>query len=112
MRNKAQQDETPKVIFEPQQGALNILQAALYAGVKCAAIEESVRDGRLPGRKLGRNIIILKSDLDSFLASLDVVAVHTPPSILKRRQERLQRKVWHEVVLTDEHDQSTAMKGR
>ena len=30
----------------------------------------------------------LEGFLDAFLASLDVVAPHTPPSILKRRQER------------------------
>src|SRR5580704_19478918 len=73
--------------FRPQ-GALNIIQAAAYCGVRCSAIEDAVRDGRLVGRRLGRNVIIIKSDLDEFLASLDIVPVHTLPSILKRRQER------------------------
>ena len=75
------------------RGALNIPQAAFYCGVKCSAIEEAVRDGRLPGRKLGRNVIILKSDLDSFLSALDIIPVHTPQSILRRRQKRLLRQV-------------------
>lgn len=70
------------------QGALNIIQAAAYCGVRCSAIEDAVRDGRLAGRRLGRNVIIIRSDLDGFLESLDIVPVHTPPSILKRRQER------------------------
>ena len=74
-------------------GALNIIEAATYCGVRCSAIESVVRDGKLRGRRLGRNVIILKSDLDAFLASLEVIPVHTPPSILKRRRERLQRKV-------------------
>jgi excisionase family DNA binding protein len=69
------------------QGAFNIIQAAAYCGVRCSAIEDAVRDGRLAGRRLGRNVIIIKSDLDAFLASLDIVPIHTPPSILKRRQE-------------------------
>src|ERR1700722_5463917 len=73
--------------FHPQ-GAFNIIQAAAYCGVRCSAFEDAVRDGRLVGRRLGRNVIIIKSDLDEFLASLDIVPVHTPPSILKRRQER------------------------
>ncbi len=73
--------------FRPQ-GALNIIQAAAYCGVRCSAIEDAIRDGRLPGRRLGRNVIIIRSDLDAFLASLDIVPIHTPPSILKRRQER------------------------
>ena len=71
--------------------ALNIMQAAIYSGVKSSAIEEVVRDGRLPGRRLGRNIIILKRDLDAFLGSLDVVRPHVPPSIAKRRKERIVR---------------------
>jgi excisionase family DNA binding protein len=70
------------------QCALTYEQAAACCGVKTCAIEEVVRDGRLKGRRLGRNVIILKSDLDDFLASLDVIPAHTPPSILKRREER------------------------
>src|SRR6266849_6490841 len=77
--------------FRPQ-GALNIIQAAAYCGVRCSAIEDAVRDGRLAGRRLGRNVIIIKSDLDAFLASLDIVHIHTPPSIVKRRQERSQQR--------------------
>jgi excisionase family DNA binding protein len=77
--------------FRPQ-GALNIIQAAAYCGVRCSAIEDAVRDGRLSGRRLGRNVIIIKSDLDTFLVSLDIVPVHTPPSILKRREERTQHQ--------------------
>ena len=77
----------------PAQGALNIIQAAAYCGVRCSAIEDVVRDGRLAGRRLGRNVVILKADLDAFLASLDVIPAHTPPSILRRRQERSWRKV-------------------
>jgi excisionase family DNA binding protein len=77
--------------FRPQ-GALNIIQAAAYCGVRCSAIEDAVRDGRLAGRRLGRNVVIIRSDLDAFLASLDIVPAHTPPSILKRRQERSQQR--------------------
>jgi excisionase family DNA binding protein len=76
-----------------EQGAFNIIQAAAYCGVRCAAIEDAVRDGRLAGRRLGRNVIILKADLDAFLASLDVIPPHIPPSILRRRQERMRGKV-------------------
>lgn len=70
------------------QGALNIAQSASYCGVHSSAIESAVRDGKLPGRRLGRNVVILKSDLDEFLAGLDIIPAHTPPSILKRRQRR------------------------
>jgi hypothetical protein len=73
-------------------GALNIAESAIYCGVRCAAIESAIRDGKLRGRRLGRNIIILKCDLDTFLASLEIIPPHTPPSILRRRQERLKRR--------------------
>ena len=74
------------------QGAFNIIQAAAYCGVRCSAIEDAVRDGRLAGRRLGRNIVILRADLDAFLISLDIIPRHTPPSILRRRQERTRGK--------------------
>jgi excisionase family DNA binding protein len=78
----------PVVASDFSGGAFNIMQAAAYSGVRCSAVEEAIRDGRLPGRRLGRNIIILKPDLDSFLASLEIIPAHTPPSILRRWQER------------------------
>ena len=73
------------------RGALNISESAIYCGVRCSAIEAAVRDGKLPGRRLGRNVIILKSDLDKFLCALDIIPAHTPRSILKRREERSRR---------------------
>ena len=73
-------------------GALNIVESATYSGVRSSAIEAAVRDGKLRGRRLGRNVVILKCDLDAFLESLEIIRPHTPPSILKRRQERTLRR--------------------
>jgi hypothetical protein len=90
-KHKTNTTPTSAVVDYPEfrpQGALNIIQAAAYCGVRCSAIEDAIRDGKLAGRRLGRNVIMIKSDLDAFLVSLDIVPVHTPPSILKRRQER------------------------
>jgi excisionase family DNA binding protein len=70
------------------RGALNIMESAVYCGVRYSAIESAVRDGKLRGRRLGRNIVILKYDLDAFLESLEIIPAHTPASILKRRQAR------------------------
>jgi len=75
------------------QGALNIAESAAYCGVRCSAIESVIRDGKLRGRRLGRNIIILKCDLNAFLESLEIIPPHTPPSILRRRRERTLGKV-------------------
>ncbi len=97
MATKHKTNATPTVaaVHSPEfraQGALNIIQAAAYCGVRCSAIEDVVRDGRLIGRRLGRNVIILKADLDAFLALLDVIPPHTPASVLRRRQERSKEK--------------------
>lgn len=82
------QTSAPAIDFS-SRGAFNIVEAAAYCGVRCSAVEEAIRDGRLCGRRFGRNVIILKSDLDLFLTALDIIPPHTPPSILKRRRERL-----------------------
>lgn len=82
--------DVPAMAERASQGALSIREAAAYCGVRCSAIESVIRDGKLPGRRLGRNIIVLKSDLDAFLSSLDIIPVHTPPSILRRREQRPQ----------------------
>src|SRR5271165_3078096 len=68
-------------------GAFNYSQAAAYSGVHFSAIETVVREGRLPARRLGRNIIVLKRDLDHFLASLDIVYAPTSTSVSERRRE-------------------------
>jgi len=65
--------------------AFNYSQAAAYSGVHVSAIETVVREGRLPGRRLGRNVIILRQDLDNFLASLDVVYAPASTSVSERR---------------------------
>lgn len=79
--------------FSSAQGSFNLPQAAAYCGVKVSAIEDVVRSGRLPGRRLGRNVVIRKVDLDEFLTGLDVIPAHVPLSIQKRREARLQSEV-------------------
>jgi len=87
-KQKAQTNTSALAADCSSRGALNIVESAAYCGVRCSAIESVIRDGKLLGRRLGRNVIILKSDLDDFLASLEVIPAHTPPSILARRVAR------------------------
>jgi hypothetical protein len=47
-KHKINTTPTAAVVDYPEfrpQGALNIVQAALYCGVRCSAIEDAVRDG-------------------------------------------------------------------
>jgi excisionase family DNA binding protein len=62
--------------------------AADYCGVRAWTISEAVYDGRLPARRLGRSLVILKDDLDCFLSSLPTVEPSTAPSILQRKKRR------------------------
>ena len=87
--SKQSASNNPPTNFSAQQASFNYSQAAAYSGVHFSAIETAVREGRLPARKLGRNIIVLRRDLDNFLASLDVVYTPTSPSVSERRREGL-----------------------
>jgi len=85
--------EGQRYVSRPPRRAFNIYGAAEYCSCRCAAIEEAVRDGRLRARRLGRNFIITREDLDTFIDALPIVVPHTPPSIEKRRLERLQKRI-------------------
>lgn len=89
--DKATQHDTRQYTSMPPRRAFNIYGAAEYCSCRCAAVEEAIRDGRLRARRLGRGFVITREDLDAFIDVLPVVEPHTPPSILKRRQERSQK---------------------
>lgn len=76
----------------PPRRAFNIYGAAEYCSCRCAAIEEAIHAGRLRARRLGRGFVITREDLDAFVDALPAVEPHTPPSIVKRRQERSRGK--------------------
>jgi excisionase family DNA binding protein len=87
------QSGTTHYTSAPPRRAFNIYGAAEYCSCRCAAIEEAIRDGRLKARRLGRGFVITREDLDAFIDLLPAVEPQTPPSVLKRRQERSGRKV-------------------
>lgn len=45
-------------------------QAAAVTGMGRSALYVALRDGRLPGRKAGRRVVVLKRDLERFLFAL------------------------------------------
>lgn len=89
--DKTTQPDTRHHTSLPPRRAFNIYGAAEYCSCRCAAVEEAIRDGRLRARRLGRGFVITQEDLDAFIDVLPFVEPHTPPSILKRRQERSQK---------------------
>lgn len=87
------QADAQQYTARPPRRAFNIYGAAEYCSCRCAAIEQAIRDGQLRARRLGRGFVITREDLDAFIDLLPAVEPHTPPSILKRRQDRSRGKV-------------------
>ncbi len=51
---------------------LSIAQTARFLGIGRSTLYNLIKDGRLPVRKLGKRTLILRDDLDHFVASLPV----------------------------------------
>ncbi len=52
------------------QITLSILEAAKALGIGRSTLYVLIREGRLPVKKLGIRTLILKADLDAFIAAL------------------------------------------
>jgi excisionase family DNA binding protein len=60
-----------------QREGLSILEAGAVAGVGRSSIYKAIATGELVARKLGRRRIVLRVDLNNFLAALPIVARST-----------------------------------
>ena len=58
---------------EFQREGLSVSEACRVAGIGRTKIYEAIADGRLKARKFGKRTLILRADLQAFLASLPVV---------------------------------------
>ncbi|MBC8716796.1 helix-turn-helix domain-containing protein [Ochrobactrum sp. Marseille-Q0166] len=52
--------------------SLSIAQTARFLGIGRSTLYNLIKEGRLPVRKLGKRTLILRDDLDQFVASLPV----------------------------------------
>jgi excisionase family DNA binding protein len=57
-----------------QREGLSIAEASTMAGIGRTKIYQAIGSGELKARKYGKRTIILRQDLQSFLAALPVVA--------------------------------------
>jgi excisionase family DNA binding protein len=62
--------------MEDLKRAMSVEQAAKAAGVGRTLLFEEIRRGRITARKVGRRTIITADDLDAWLKSLPIKAVH------------------------------------
>jgi len=74
------------VSIDPTQTSFNIPQAAVYMGLTPWQTRMLVWQGKLPARKVSKNIIILRADADAFLKALPTVNPN-PSDWLARRQK-------------------------
>jgi excisionase family DNA binding protein len=57
---------------EFQREGLSVFEACRVAGIGRTKIYEAISDGRLKARKFGKRTLILRADLQDFLARLPV----------------------------------------
>lgn len=50
--------------------AFDTLQAARYIGIGKTMLFDEIKAGRIPSRKIGRRTLILRNDLDAWLAAI------------------------------------------
>lgn len=58
--------------------AFSVAEAALFANMCRSGIYEAVRAGQLEARKAGRKTLILRSDLEAYLANLPTLKLRPP----------------------------------
>jgi hypothetical protein len=76
----------PSVQIYLQPRSLNLADASRYAGVSQWTLSEAIMNGDLPAKWAGRSRIVLVTDLNSWLNSLDTVQPSSAPSILERKK--------------------------
>lgn len=58
------------------QLSLNIEEARALTGIGRTKLYQAINSGKLKARKFGKRTIVLKDDLDAFLASLEAYPVN------------------------------------
>jgi excisionase family DNA binding protein len=60
---------------ELQREGLSIPEACTVAGLGRTSVYDAIASGDLPARKFGKRTIILRGDLNNFLAGLPLMAI-------------------------------------
>lgn len=60
-------------MLEFQREGLSVVEACRVAGIGRTKIYEAISNGSLKARKFGKRTLVLRADLQAFLASLPVV---------------------------------------
>jgi len=77
------------VSIDPAQKGLSVPQCALYLGLSHWQVRMAIWQGKLSARKVGKSLLVLKSDADKFLENLPTVSANNS-EWLARRQKAVQ----------------------
>ena len=72
------------VSIDASQAAFTVPQAALYLGLSHWQVRMAIWQGKLFARRVGKSLVILRSDADAFLESLPKVDANTSDWIAQR----------------------------
>lgn len=86
MRHPAVSKEVLKkpIVLDPAQQAFTVPQCAVYLGLSSWQVRMAVWQGKLAAKKVGKSLVIARSDADKFLSDLPAVSPN-PADWLKRR---------------------------
>jgi hypothetical protein len=70
MIGKKSQPAVPAVVLDPTQQAFNTRQASVYLGLTCWQVRSAIWSGKLPAKRVNRDLLIRRVDADAFLESL------------------------------------------
>jgi excisionase family DNA binding protein len=88
---KNRRKKSPAVInkvvsIDPTQKGLSVPQCALYLGLSHWQVRMAIWQGKLSARKVGKSLVILRSDADKFLEGLPPVNANTSAWLANRQK--------------------------
>ena len=75
------------VSIDPTQKGLSVPQCALYMGLSHWQVRMAIWQAKLPARRVGKSLVILRSDADAFLAALPAVSANNSAWLARRPAE-------------------------
>jgi excisionase family DNA binding protein len=75
-----------EVHLDPSQASFTIPQVAKYSGLTPWQVRMSVWQGKLPAKRVGKCLIILRDDVDAFLKALPNITLNTSEWLAKRNR--------------------------
>lgn len=86
MRAKAHPAAKKIVSLDPSQKSFSVPQCALYTGLSHWQIRMMIWQGKLAARRVGKSLVILRSDADKFLENLPPVNVNNAAWLANRQK--------------------------